>query len=639
MCGIAGYFDQREHRTIPEPVLRAMTDVIAHRGPDGSGFYRAPGVGLGHRRLSIIDIAGGVQPMPSEDGKIQIIFNGEIYNFREVRKELQALGHTFRRDSDTEVIIEAWRAWGEACVDKLRGMFVFAIWDETARTLFLARDRLGVKPLYYADLGDGRFIFGSEMKVLLMWPGLSRAIDPRAIEDYFAYGYVPDDKCLLGAVKKLPAGHTLTLRWGNAAPARPRRYWDIAFDGRVKGSPEALAEELTARMREAVALRLVADVPVGAFLSGGVDSSAVVALMAGLIDTPVNSCSIGFDDPAYDETGHAEAIAKRYATHHRARTVTTDDYGLIDTLVRAFDEPFADASALPTYRVSELARETVTVALSGDGADEAMAGYRRYRLYMNEERVRGALSPGLRQTVFGRLGRAWPKLDWAPRVLRAKSTFEAIAMDSAEAYFHAVSVTPDRIRSRLFSDALKREIGGYWAGTLYADTMRNAPADDMLGRAQYADIMIWLPGDILTKVDRTSMAVSLEAREPLLDHELVGWMAGLPSDFRLHGGEGKWLLKKAMEPYLPKDILYRRKMGFSVPIDRWFRGALADRVAALANGSNVAGSGWFDMNYFAACAAAHRSGRADHSRLLWQMLMLEGSLAALTATPAAALAA
>ncbi|MBW7946756.1 MAG: amidotransferase 1, exosortase A system-associated [Sphingomonadaceae bacterium] len=638
MCGIAGYFDQREHRAIPEPVLRAMTDVIAHRGPDGSGVFRAPGVGLGHRRLSIIDLAGGVQPMPSEDGKVQIVFNGEIYNFREVRRDLQALGHVFRRDSDTEVIIAAWRAWGEACVDRLRGMFAFAIWDETVRTLFLARDRLGVKPLYYADLGDGRFIFGSELKALLMWPGLPRAIDPRAIEDYFAYGYVPDDKCLLSAVKKLPAGHTLTLRWGETG-ARPRRYWDVAFDGRVKGTPEALAEELTARMREAVALRLVADVPVGAFLSGGVDSSAVVALMAGLIDTPVNSCSIGFDDPAYDETGHAEAIAKRYATHHRARTVTTDDYDLIDTLVRAFDEPFADASALPTYRVSELARETVTVALSGDGADEAMAGYRRYRLYMNEEKVRGAFSPGLRESVFGRLGRAWPKLDWAPRMFRAKSTFEAIAMDSAEAYFHAVSATPDSIRSRLFSDTLKRAIGGYWAGSLYADTMRAAPADDMLGRAQYADLMIWLPGDILTKVDRTSMAVSLEAREPLLDHELVGWMAGLPSDLRLRGGEGKWLMKKAMEPYLPKDILYRRKMGFSVPIDRWFRGALADRVAALANGSNVAGSGWFDMNYFAACAAAHRSGRADHSRLLWQMLMLEGSLAALAATPAAALAA
>jgi asparagine synthase (glutamine-hydrolysing) len=638
MCGIAGYFDQREHRAVPDGVLRAMTESLAHRGPDGSGYHRAPGIGLGHRRLSIIDIAGGVQPMASADGKVRLIFNGEIYNFRAVRKQLQALGHTFTRDSDTEVIVEAWRAWGEACVERLRGMFAFAIWDEGQRLLFLARDRLGVKPLYYAELGDGRVIFASELKALLHWPNLSRAIDPRAIEDYFAYGYVPDDKCLLSAVHKLPAAHTLSFRWGEAG-ARPRRYWDIAFDASVTGTPAALAEELAARMREAVELRLVADVPVGAFLSGGVDSSSVVALMAGLVETPVNTCSIGFDSAAHDETGYADAIARRYATNHRKRTVTADDFGLIDRLVAAFDEPFADASAIPTFRVSELARETVTVALSGDGADEAMAGYRRYRLFANEERVRGLLPAGLRRRLFGGLGRAYPKLDWAPRALRAKSTFEALAMDDGAAYFHAVSVTPDALRGRLFSDALKRSLGGYWAGSLYVDTMRAAPAVDALGRAQYADIVHWLPGDILTKVDRTSMAVSLEAREPLLDHELVAWMAALPSRLRLSGGEGKWLLKKAMEPYLPRDVLYRRKMGFVVPIERWFRGALADRVAALATGSAVAESGWFDMNRFSAWAAAHRARRADHSRLLWQMLMLEGALSALAARPAAALAA
>jgi asparagine synthase (glutamine-hydrolysing) len=638
MCGIAGYFDQREHRAIPDGVLRTMTESLAHRGPDGSGYHRAPGIGLGHRRLSIIDIAGGVQPMASADGKVQVIFNGEIYNFRAVRAQLQALGHTFTRDSDTEVIVEAWRAWGEACVERLRGMFAFAIWDERQRLLFLARDRLGVKPLYYAELGDGRIIFASELKALLHWPNLSRAIDPRAIEDYFAYGYVPDDKCLLSAVRKLPAAHTLSFRWGEAG-ARPKRYWDIAFDASVTGTPAALAEELAARMREAVELRLVADVPVGAFLSGGVDSSSVVALMAGLVETPVNTCSIGFDSAAHDETEYADAIARRYATNHRKRTVTADDFGLIDRLVAAFDEPFADASAIPTFRVSELARETVTVALSGDGADEAMAGYRRYRLFANEERVRGLLPAGLRRRLFGSLGRAYPKLDWAPRALRAKSTFEALAMDDGAAYFHAVSVTPDALRGRLFSDALKRSLGGYWAGSLYVDTMRDAPAVDALGRAQYADIVHWLPGDILTKVDRTSMAVSLEAREPLLDHELVAWMAALPSGLRLSGGEGKWLLKKAMEPYLPRDVLYRRKMGFVVPIERWFRDALADRVAALATGSAVADSGWFDMNRFSAWAAAHRAGRADHSRLLWQMLMLDGALSALAARPTTALAA
>ena len=285
MCGIAGYFDQREHRAIPEPVLRAMTDVIAHRGPDGSGYYRQPGIGLGHRRLSIIDIAGGVQPMPSEDGKVQLIFNGEIYNFRAVRQQLQALGHSFRRDSDTEVIVEAWRAWGEACVEHLRGMFAFAIWDEAKRTLFLARDRLGVKPLYYAELGDGRVIFGSELKALLQWPGLSRDIDERAIEDYFAYGYVPDDKCLLKAVRKLPAAHTMSFRWGEAR-ATPRRYWDVAFDNHVRGSAADLAEELAGRMREAVALTAGrAELEA----SGGV----TLATVRGIAETGVDRISVG----------------------------------------------------------------------------------------------------------------------------------------------------------------------------------------------------------------------------------------------------------------------------------------------------------------------------------------------------------
>jgi asparagine synthase (glutamine-hydrolysing) len=638
MCGFTGFYDQREHRSIADPVLRAMTDSIAHRGPDGSGYYRMPGIGLGHRRLSIIDLAGGMQPMPSADGGIQLVFNGEIYNFREVRKELIALGHQFQRDSDTEVIVEAWRAWGAKCVDKLRGMFAFALWDARDRSLFLARDRLGVKPLYYAELGDGRVIFASELKALLAYPALPRAMDPRAIEDFFALGYVADDKCFVAGVKKLPAAHTLHFRWGAECPA-PQRYWDVAFDARHRGSAKDLAAELAERMREAVALRLVADVPVGAFLSGGVDSSAVVALMAGLVDTPVKTCSIGFDDPSYDETDYAGEIARRYATDHHCRRVTIDDFSLIDRLIAAFDEPFADASALPMYRVCELARETVKVALSGDGADEAMAGYRRYRLFRNEERVRNLLPNGLRSSVFGTLGRMYPKLDWAPRVLRAKSTFEALGMTTAEAYAHAVSVTPVQQRRALFSPQLQRDLQGYSANSLYVDAMRDAPAADALGRAQYADLKVWLPGDILTKVDRASMAVSLEAREPLLDHELVGWMAGLPSSVRLNGGEGKWLLKKAMEPYLPRKVLYRPKMGFSVPIDRWFRTGLAHRVEGLAAGSQLAGCGWFEPATIARLARNHRRGLADHSRVLWQLMMLDGAMKRLAETPAAALAA
>ncbi|MDO9490164.1 MAG: asparagine synthase-related protein, partial [Sphingomonadaceae bacterium] len=396
--------------------------------------------------------------------------------------------------------------------------------------------------------------------------------------------------------------------------------------------------ELTDRMREAVKLRMIADVPLGAFLSGGVDSSAVVGLMAEMSDTPVNTCSIGFDVAGFDETGYAAEVAQRYATNHRSRIVSANDFELVERLAHAFDEPFADASALPTYRVCELARETVTVALSGDGADEAFAGYRRYRLHANEEKVRGLLPLGFRKNLFGALGRAYPKLDWAPRMLRAKSTFEALGRSTEEAYFNSIAVLPDRLRQHLFSPAFRRELQGHWAGSLYVDTMRAAPASDALGQAQYADIQHWLPGDILTKMDRASMAVSLEAREPLLDHELVAWAAGLPPEMRIHNGEGKWLLKKAMERYVPKKLLYRPKMGFVVPIGDWFRGPLAERAEALATRSAAVETGWFDTAFLQRAVADHRAGRADHGRLLWQLLMLDQSLGKLIDMPARAAA-
>ncbi len=637
MCGIAGYFDTREHRSIPEPLLRRMTDAIAHRGPDGSDIHRVPGVGLGHRRLAIIDLVSGAQPMTTPDGQVTIVFNGEIYNFQDVRRELEAVGHRFRTSSDTEVILYAWLEYGEACVHRLRGMFAFAIHDQRTRRLFLARDRLGVKPLHYAELPGGEVIFGSELKALLVHPKLSRALDPTAIEDYFAYGYIPDPKCLLSSVRKLPAGHTLTLRQGQPVP-EPKRYWDVDFTTRHRGKVDDLAAELTARMREAVRLRMIADVPLGAFLSGGVDSSSVVALMAEMSAQPVNTCSIGFDVAGYDETEYATEIAQRYATNHRTRIVDPNDFALIDRLADAYDEPFADASALPTYRVCALARETVTVALSGDGADEAFAGYRRYRLHANEEKLRGALPLGFRQRLFGTLGRAYPKLDWAPRVFRAKSTLEALGRSTEEAYFNSIAVVPDRLRSCLFSPAFRRELQGHWAGSLYVDTMRNAPARDPLGQAQYADIQHWLPGDILTKMDRASMAVSLEAREPLLDHELVAWAAGLPPELRIRNGQGKWLMKRAMERYVPKRLLYRPKMGFVVPISDWFRGPLAGRAEALATSSAAVETGWFDMDFLKRAVADHRAGRVEHGRLLWQLLMLDQSLSRLVEAPQKAVA-
>ncbi len=627
MCGIAGYFDLRDLRSIPEGILRSMTDTLAHRGPDGSDIWRAPGVGLGHRRLAIIDLSTGDQPMRTPDDAHVVVFNGEIYNFQSVRAELQRRGHQFRTNSDTEVILYAWREYGADCVQHFRGMFAFALWDAQKRELFLARDRLGVKPLYYSVLPDGSFIFGSELKALLAWPRLPREIDPEAVEDYMAYGYVPDPKSILRHVRKLPAAHTLTL--ARDKPVAPRRYWDVDFTTRHRGSVADLSAELIDRMREAVKLRLISDVPLGAFLSGGVDSSAVVALMAGLLDQPVNSCSIGFDVAGFDETEYAARIAERYATNHRTRIVSADDFGLVDQLVAAYDEPFADASALPTYRVCQLARETVKVALSGDGADEAMAGYRRHRMHAAEERVRGLLPHGLRAALFGRLGQIYPKLDWAPRFLRAKTTFESLGRSSGEAYFNSVSVQGDRIRRQLFTDRFRSDSQNYWAGSLYVDSMRDAPASDALGQAQYADMQHWLPGDILTKSDRASMAVGLEAREPLLDHELVEWSAGLPLDMRIRGGQGKWLMKHALEPYVPQDLLYRPKMGFVVPVSNWFRGPLADRIENIVNHSHLHDTGWFNRDFLRRAVAGHRSGRMDHGRLLWQMMMLDLSISRL----------
>jgi asparagine synthase (glutamine-hydrolysing) len=625
MCGIAGLF----HLETPKPVdparVKAMTDAMVHRGPDGGGVWTAPGVGLGHRRLSIIDVAGSPQPMASADEALTIIFNGEIYNYVEIRSELKALGHQFQTNGDTEVILLGYKQWGPEVLPRLNGMFAFAIHDARSQSLFLARDRMGVKPLHYVALADGSIAFSSELKGLLANPAIRREPDPTAIEDYLAFGYVPDDTCMIAGVKKLPAGTCLTLTRGKPLP-KPTIWWDLDYSQRSGASLAALEEEMRDLLRQAVTSRMVSDVPLGAFLSGGVDSSAVVAFMAEASKSAVETCSIGFDVGALDETIFADQIAKRFATKHRKRTVAADDFTAMDVLVGAFDEPFADASALPTWRVCQLARETVTVALSGDGADEAFAGYRRYKFQHAEERVRGLLPQNLREPVFGRLGALYPKADWAPQWMRAKSTFLNLARNGDEAYARSVGVTHAEARGALYSDGFKTSLQGHRAEDRYIAAMRNAPARDALDRAQYADMKIWLPGDILTKVDRTSMNVSLEAREPLLDYRLVEFGARLPVGQRIRGGEGKWLMKKTMEGHLPHDILYRKKMGFVTPISAWFRGALADVAEDVVTTSKLAESGWFDRTLLANIYSDHRSGVSDNGRLLWQLVMLDKSL-------------
>lgn len=503
MCGIVGILDTRGERAVDRRVLWRMNESQHHRGPDESGTYLGPGVGLGHKRLSIIDLATGQQPLYNEDGSVVVVFNGEIYNFAELIPELRRLGHVFRTRSDTEVIVHAWEAWGEACVQRFRGMFAFALWDANRQTLFLARDRLGVKPLYYAVLPDGMLIFGSELKALLAHGGLPREIDPYAVEEYFALGYVPEPRTIFAGACKLPPAHTLTVRRGAPLP-QPREFWDVRFTGDNRISAADAQAELVARLRESVRLRLIAEVPLGAFLSGGVDSSAVVATMAALSDVPVNTCSIAFSDPAYDESRFAQQVASRYGTRHFVDRVESDDFDLLDTLAGVYDEPYADSSALPTYRVCQLARNHVTVALSGDGGDENFGGYRRYRLHLAEEKLRASLPLALRRPMFGLLGRVYPKADWAPRVFRAKSTFQALARNSVEAYFHSMSLVRDDMRQDLFSGTLKAALGGYNAVEVFRRHAVRAGTDEPLALVQYLDLWISRPTWSATSTPRST---------------------------------------------------------------------------------------------------------------------------------------
>ncbi len=625
MCGITGIFDTRGTRPVAPAVLQRMNDSQHHRGPDEGSVHIEPGVGFGHRRLSIIDIATGQQPLFNEDGSVVIVFNGEIYNYQELIPELQAQGHVFHTKSDTEVIVHAWEQWGERCVERFRGMFAFALWDRNRQTLFMARDRLGVKPMFYALLDDGTLLFGSELKSLLAHGGLKRDIDPQAVEEYFALGYIAEPRTVFKQARKLPPAHTLLLRRGQPLP-EPRPFWDVRFTVDATCTVEEAGEELRRRLTESVRLRMISEVPLGAFLSGGVDSSAVVAAMAGLSAEPVNTCSIAFDDPQFNESAFAQMVADRYRTKHRVETVASDDFDLIDTLATLYDEPYADSSAIPTYRVCQLARKHVTVALSGDGGDESLGGYRRYRLHMMEERMRAALPAAVRQPLFGLLGRVYPKADWAPRVLRAKTTFQGMARSSVEAYFHSMSILRGPMREQLFSAAFKRERAGYNAREVFDRHAAMAGTDDPLALIQYLDLKTYLVGDINTKVDRASMAHSLEVREPLMDHPLVEWLATLPSDMKLRGQEGKYLFKKALEPMLPNDVLYRPKMGFAVPLARWFRGPLRQRVRDAVLGERLASTGWFDRAYMQDLIDTHQNGSRDHSAPLWTLLMFEAFL-------------
>ena len=627
MCGIAGMFDLTADRPVPVGRVQRMCAAMVHRGPDGEGFHAEPGLGLGHRRLAVVDLAGGEQPMADPAGRSIIAFNGEIYNHHQLRRELMARGFGFQTRSDTEVILQAWQKWGAGALDRLTGMFAFAHWDKAGQRLTLARDPLGEKPLYYTRTDDGWLVFASELTALLA--GLDGVPDrnPEAVSDYFVFGYVPDPKTIYSGIHKLPPACTLTVQRGACSLPEPRAYWRLSTHQASDVTAKAAGEELAARLSQAVLARAEADVPLGAFLSGGVDSSAVVAMLAGAGGPPVRTCAMGFADPAFDESGYAATVAARYGTDHVREEVEADAVSLTSRLAVAFGEPFADSSAVPTYMVSQAVRKRVTVALSGDGGDEVFAGYRRYPFFQREEAIKQHMPAGIRRVVFGPLARWYPKADWAPRPLRAKASFEALASDRAAGYFRSIAALPDRLRNRLLHPDLKAALGDYDPANVVRQHMDEAATRDPLAAAQYVDMKTWLAGRMLVKVDRTSMANSLEVRAPMLDPALVQWAVSLPPSLKINGFEGKWLLKKALEPLLPDGILYRKKQGFSMPLAHWLRHGFDAQLSELmAPAGPLAESGLIDMAFARRLAGQHAAARSDHSQVLWALVMFGAHL-------------
>lgn len=626
MCGIVGFLAKALGIEPDLRRVRSMADALQHRGPDGEGFHTEPGIALGHRRLAIVDLDGGAQPMANDDSSVTVVFNGEIYNHATLRTELEAAGHVFRTRSDTEAIIHGWEEWGLGCLDRLRGMFAFALWDRRRGQLLLARDRLGEKPLLYARLPDGSLAFASEIPALLTQPEIPRRIDPVAADDFLALGYVPDPGCIWRDIRKLPAGHFLLLEPGGEAA--PRRYW--APPTRVAADPGADApRQLQERLRTAVRDRLMADVPLGAFLSGGIDSGTVVSLAAeaaAAAGPPLATFTIGFPGEA-DERSAAALVAARAGTTHHAAAGTADYLAMARDQARIFGEPFGDHSSVPTLAVCRLARRHATVALSGDGGDEVFAGYRRYRWHMLAEAVRTHLPAGMRRHVIGTLARAYPKLDRAPRWLRAKNTLTEISLDSALGYYRTVCKLQEERRRGLLSRGLRAAVAGHDPAARIAAAMAECDPAEPLLQAQYADVLTYLPGDILTKVDRTSMAVSLEVRPPILDHDVVAWGMALPAHRKLAGGVGKRVLREAATTLLPPEILTRGKQGFAASIGGQLRHGAAEVRARLLRGPML-DSGLFDGAALGRLVAEHESGRFDHTQALWQLLVFEGFLTA-----------
>jgi len=604
------YFDGAP---VEETLVRKMSDILHHRGPDESGIHLGQGAALGHRRLSIIDLSSGQQPLCNEDGSIWISFNGEIYNYVDLNRDLKH-SHSFRTRSDTETIVHLYESYPDTFVERLRGMFAFALWDEPKRTMILARDRVGKKPLYYY-VDHEKLVFASELKSILCHPRLNLKIDDQAVSDYVSLGYVPAPKSIYQAIRKVRPGHYLRVRPGKVEEIQ---YWDLSFQESASRPEKEWLEMLREEFKSAVDIRLMSEVPLGAFLSGGLDSSGVVAMMRKTLNQPVKTATIGFSEKRFDESGFGREVSQHLETEHHERVVTADKIDTIQKLAWHYDEPFADSSALPTYFVSQVAREKVTVALSGDGGDENFAGYRRYFMDQQENRTRSCLPLGFRRLVFGPLAALYPKLDWAPRFVRAKTTFQSLSLDHADGYFESVSTFRSYEKPSILSGDLRQRLRGYESADIFREYYLRASTSDPLSRIQYVDIKTYLTDDILTKVDRASMANSLEVRCPLLDHRLMELVASMPSTLKLHGKTAKYMLKEVLKDDLPKHIVHRSKMGFGIPLAEWFRNGIRDyaREYVIERRDPYLSSPFVEKLW-----NEHQSGRRDRSTQLWNILM------------------
>jgi asparagine synthase (glutamine-hydrolysing) len=616
MCGIAGYIHS-DSRASKELILD-LCDAIRHRGPDSEGLLLDGPVALGHRRLAIIDLSGGGQPLGNEDGSVQIVFNGEIYNYLEIREELVAKGHRFATHSDTEVLVHLYEEEGERMAERLNGMFAFAIWDARQQRLLLARDRFGKKPLYYSTEQPGfSLAFASELKALTRLPDFDPAVRPQSVADYLALGYVPDPHTIYARVKKLPPSHTLLWDRGKV---HLRRYWTPEFRPDPRMDYGAACEELAALAADSVECRLMSEVPLGGFLSGGVDSSAVVALMARKSAQQVKSFSIGFSDASFDETGWARKVAAQYHTEHYEETVNPSIGEMLQVLVHHYDEPMADPSAIPTLYLARMTRQHVTVALSGDGADEIFGGYRRYRFALAEDATRKYLPRWLRRSAVAGMAQVYPKMDWAPQMFRAKATLRGISQDLGEAYFSTMSGFGYGLLERVLSPDLRASLQGYSPKEDYTARFAQYSHLPPLEQLQAVDYDTYLPGDILVKVDRATMAYSLESRAPWLDYRL-GELAGrMPAHFKIRGGDGKHIFKETVKPHLPEGITGRRKMGFSVPLASWLRTSLKPVFEQLVLQGDV--GHLLDIGVVRELYQTHLGGLRDYSRELWTVLLL-----------------